>query len=86
MMSAASGFSARQKNVGPSKEEILEMIKNANISIEELTEGSAPKLHGKLHGKPSDEKLSESSSSNSSSSSDTSVSVGSAGRHAVGSG
>ena len=61
-------------------------MKNANISIEELTEGSAPKLHGKSCGKPSDEESSESSSSDSSSPSDTSGSVGSAGRHAAGSG
>ena len=62
------------------------MTKNANISIEALTKGSAPKLHGKLRGKPSGEESSESSSSGSSSSSDTSASVGSAGRHAAGSG
>ena len=62
------------------------MMKNANISIKELTKGSAPKLHGKLRGKPPDKELSESSSSESSSSSDTSVSVESAGCHAADSG
>ena len=62
------------------------MMKNANISIKELTKGFAPKLHGKSRGKPSDEGSSESSSSDSSSSSDTSVSAGSAGRRAMGSG
>ena len=62
------------------------MMKNANTSIEELTKGSAPKLHGKLRGKSSDEEVSESISSDSSSSSDTSVSVESASCHAADSG
>ena len=85
VMSAASGLSTHPNKV-LSREELLETMKNANISIEELTEGSAPKLHGKSRGIPSDEESSESSSSDSSSSSGTSESVGSAGRHAAGSG
>ena len=85
-MSAASGLSARQKNFVPSKEELLEMMWKANISIADLTEGSAPKLHGKSRGIPSDKESSESSSSDSSSSSGTSESVGSAGRRAADSG
>ena len=43
LMSAVSGMSARCKNSVPSKEEvILEMMRKANISITDLTEGSAP--------------------------------------------
>ena len=61
-------------------------MKNANISIEELKEGPAPKPRGNSRGKSSDEESSESSSSDFSSFSDTSVSVRSAGRHAAGSG
>ena len=68
LMSAASGLSAHQKSFVPSKEELLEMMWKANISIADLTEGSAPKLHGKSRGKPPDEESSESSSSDSSSS------------------
>ena len=85
-MSAVSGMSARRKNSVPSKEELLEMMRKANISIADLTKGSAPNLHDKSRGKPSDEESSESSSSDSSSSSGTSESVESAGHRAAGSG
>ena len=86
LMSAASGISARQKNFVPSKEELLEMMRKANISIADLTEGSAPKLHGKSRGIPSDKESSESISSDSSCASGTSESVESAGRRTAGSG
>ena len=85
-MSATSGVSIRQKTPAPTKEELLEMMKKANISIEDLKEGSAPILHGKLRGKIIDEEFSESSDSDSTSSSGTSESVGSADRHTAGSG
>ena len=62
------------------------MMRKANISIADLTKGSAPKLHGKLRGIPSDEESSESSSSDSYSSSDSSEGIESAGRHAAGNG
>ena len=70
----------------PTKEKLLEMMKKANISIEDLKEDSAPILHDKSRGKIIDEDFSESSTSDSSSSSGTSESVESVVRHAAGSG
>ena len=85
-MSATSGVSNRQKNSAPTKEELLEMMKKANISIDDLKEGSAPILYGKSRGKIIDEVFSESSDSDSTSSSGTSESVDSVVRHAASSG
>ena len=85
LMSATSGVSNRQKNSAPTKEELLEMMKKANISIDDLKEGSAPILHGKSCGKIIDEVFSESSDSDSTSSSGTSESVDSVVRHDTGS-
>ena len=86
LMSTVSGTSVRRKNAAPSKEELLEMMRKANISLADLKKGSAPNLHDKSRGKSSDEELSESSLSDSSASSDTSESVESVSRHAAGSG
>ena len=55
VVSAASGTSTRSKAFTPSREELLEMMKNANISIEELKKGSVPKSHGKSRGESSGE-------------------------------
>ena len=85
-MSATSGVSTRKKDSAPTREELLEMMKKANISFEDLKEGSAPSRHGKSCGKTIDEVSSEFSESDSTSSSGTSVSVDSVGRHAASSG
>ena len=85
-MSATSGVSSRKKDSAPTREELLEMMMKANISFEDLKEGSAPSRHSKSRGKKIDEVSSESSDSDSTSSSDTSVSVESVDRRAAGSG
>ena len=84
-MSATSGVSKPHKYTATTREEFLEMMEKANISIDDL-KGSAPSLHDKSSGIPSEEESSESSSSGSFSSSGTSVSAESAGRRAAGSG
>ena len=86
MVSDASGKSTPSEPITPSREDVLEMMKRANISIEELKKGSAPKSHGKSRGKPSDKESIESSSSDSYSSSDSSEGIESAGRHTTGNG
>ena len=84
-MSATSGVSKPHKYTATTREEFLEMMEKANISVDDL-KGSAPSLHVKSRGKLSDEESSESSSSDSSSSSGTSVSAESDGRRAADSG